>query len=245
VLSQTINRAISIVEFVSERARTLNEIASHLEVHRSTALRQLQTLEGGRFVLRRSDGRFAVGTRLIAIAQQALEGLDLRQIAAPHLRTLQGQVGHTVHMAQLMGDEIIYIDKVEGTDSVRMYSRVGMPASPQASAVGKVILAQLLPGRREALLRNVDWVAHTQNGHASVDTLTADLDRITQQGWGQDDGEFEKFVNCIAAPVSNSTGDIVAGISITSIKVIASLNDLGKFMPSLQQTAQAIRRELG
>lgn len=244
-MSQTINRAISIIEFVSERPRTLNEIASHLEVHRSTALRQLQTLEAGRFVLRHSDGRFAVGTRLMAIAQQALESLDLRQIAAPHLRTLQGEVGHTVHMAQLMGDEIIYIDKVEGTDSVRMYSRVGMPASTHASGVGKVILAQLPPGRREALLRNVDWVTHTQNGHTSVDTLTADLDRIAQQGWGQDDGEFEEFVNCIAVPVANSTGDIVAGISITSIKVIASLNDLGKFMPSLQQTAQAIRRELG
>ena len=244
-MSQTIHRAISIIEHVSEHARTLNEIASHLDVHRSTALRQLQTLEEGRFVLRRSDGRFAVGTRLLAIAQQALEGIDLRQIAAPHMRALQGQVGHTMHLAQLMGDEIIYIDKLDGTASVRMYSRVGRPASPHASGVGKVILAQLSSARREALLRNVDWVAHTPNTHTSLDTLTADLDRIKQRGWGVDDGEFEEFVNCIAVPVSNSTGDIIAGISITSIKVIASLNDLNKFMPSLQQTAQAISRELG
>ena len=60
-----------------------------------------------------------------------------------------------------------------------------------------------------------------------------------------DDGEFEEFVNCIAVPIGNSTGDIVAGISITSIKAIASLKDLDAFMPALQQTAQAISRELG
>ena len=244
-MSQTIHRAISIIEFVSERARTLNEIAAHLGVHRSTALRQLQTLEQDRFVMRRTDGRFAVGTRLIAIAQQALESLDLRQIAAPHLRGLQGHVGHTIHLAQLMGDEIIYIDKVDGTASVRMYSRVGKPASLTASGVGKVILSQLDPGRREALLAGVQWTAHTQSTHTSPETLAADLDRIRQRGWGVDDGEFEEFVNCIAVPICNSTGDIVAGISITSIKAIASLKDLHAFMPALQQTAQAISRELG
>jgi DNA-binding IclR family transcriptional regulator len=244
-LSQTINRAISIIEFVAERARTLNEVAGHLDVHRSTALRQLQTLEDGRFVMRRSDGRFVVGTRLIAIAQLALENLDLRQIAGPHLRTLQAQVGHTVHLAQLMGEEIIYVDKVDGTASVRMYSRVGKPASPTASGVGKVILSQLSPDRRDALLAGVDWTAHTQNTHTSPETLVADLDRIRQRGWGVDDGEFEEFVNCIAVPICNSTGDIVAGLSITSIKAIASLRDLHLFMPVLQECAQAINKELG
>jgi DNA-binding IclR family transcriptional regulator len=244
-LSQTILRAISIIELVSDQARTLNEIAAHLDVHRSTALRQLQTLEQGRFVMRRSDGRFAVGTRLIAIAQQALEGLDLRQIAAPHLRALQGQVGHTIHLAQLMGNEIIYIDKLDGTASVRMYSRVGKPVSPVASGVGKVILSQLSPARRESVVAGTDWTAHTQNTHTSPETLAADLDRIRERGWGVDDGEFEDFVNCIAVPISNTTGDIVAGLSITSIKAIANLKDLDAFKPALQQTAQAISRELG
>lgn len=244
-MSQTILRAISIIEFVSGRARTLNEIAAHLDVHRSTALRQLQTLEQGRFVMRRSDGRFAVGTRLIAIAQQALESLDLRQIAAPHLRALQGQVGHTIHLAQLMGDEIIYIDKLDGTASVRMYSRIGKPVSPTASGVGKVILSQLPPARRESLFAGAEWTAHTQNTHTSPETLAADLDRIRQRGWGVDDGEFEEFVNCIAVPISNTTGEILAGLSITSIKAIASLKDLDAFLPALQQTAQAINLELG
>lgn len=244
-MSQTIDRAISIIEYVSEDARTLNEVAARLEVHRSTALRQLQTLEQARFVLRRSDGRFAVGARLIAIAQRALDGLDLRQIAGPHLRALQEKVGHTVHMAQLLGDEIIYIDKVDGTASVRMYSRIGKPASPNASGVGKVILAQLTPARREVLLDGVEWTALTANTHTSMNTLNADLDRIKQRGWGLDDGEFEEFVNCVAVPVSNSTGDVVAAVSITSIRVIASLNDLREFLPVLQQTADSISRELG
>lgn len=244
-MSQTIDRAIAIIEYVSAGPRTLNEIARHLDVHRSTALRQLQTLEQATFVLRRADGRFAIGPRLIAIAERALEELDLRQVAAPHLRALQEKVGHTIHLAQLIGHEIIYIDKVEGTSSVRMYSQVGKPVTPQASGVGKVILAQLSPPDRDRVLKDIEWVPYTPNTHTSMETLTADLDRIRQRGWGLDDCEFEDFVNCIAVPVSNSTGDVLGAISITSIRVVASLKGLTEFLPLLQRTAESISRELG
>ena len=244
-MSQTIARAISIIDFLSEDARSLNEVAAHLDVHRSTALRQLQTLEAARYALRRSDGRFAVGPRLIAIAQRALDGLNVRQVAAPHLRVLHETTGHTVHLAQLLGDEIIYIDKVDGAASVRLYSRIGKPASLHASGVGKVILSQLSEARRQALLGGVEWVAHTPNTHVNAETLTADLDRIAQRGWGVDDGEFEAFVNCIAVPVSNSNGDVAAAISVTSIKAIASLTDLMTLLPHLQRTAETVSRELG
>lgn len=243
-MSQTIDRAIAIIELVSSSPRSLNEVAAHLDVHRSTALRQIQTLEESGFLLRRSDGRIAIGPRLIAVAQKALEGLDLRQVASAHLRSLQEKVGHTVHLAQLIGDEIIYVDKVDGAASVRMYSQVGKRVTPHASGVGKAILAQLPPERRERLLEKTEWVAYTPNTHTSMDTLTADLDRIRERGWGIDDCEFEDFVNCIAAPVRNSTGDIIGAISITSIRVVANLRDLSAFLPSLLETTAAINSEL-
>jgi DNA-binding IclR family transcriptional regulator len=243
-MSQTIERAISIIEFVSSPPRSLNEVAAHLDVHRSTALRQIQTLEESGFLLRRSDGRIAIGPRLIAVAQKALDGLDLRQVASPYLRRLQEKVGHTVHLAQLIGDEIIYIDKVDGVASVRMYSQVGRRVTPHASGVGKAILAQLSPERRQTLLGNTEWVAHTPNTHTSMDTLSADLDRIKERGWGIDDCEFEDFVNCLAAPVRNSTGDTIGAISITSIRVVANLKELGAFLPELLETTAAINNEL-
>ncbi|GAB3206696.1 IclR family transcriptional regulator [Marinactinospora thermotolerans] len=244
-MSQTVQRAILIIESLAARPRTLGEVADILGVHRSTALRLLQTLEASGFARRLGDGRHAVGTRLIAIAQQTLETLDLRPLASPHLRALHGRHGHTIHLAQLIGDEVIYVDKLESTEGVRMYSRIGRPASLHASGVGKAILSCLPAGRLDELLSGVELTAHTANTLSTRQALDAELATIRERGWAVDDGEFEDFTNCVAAPVRNSTGDIVAALSITSLRVIAPLTELVDLVPDLLATARAISRELG
>lgn len=244
-MSQTVQRAIVIIETVAERPRGLGEVADTLGVHRSTALRLLQTLEGNGFVRRQGDGTYAVGTRFLSIAQQSLESLDLRPLAAPHLRALHPTCGHTLHLAQLIGDEVVYIDKLDSPDGVRMYSRVGRAASLYASGVGKAILAQLPPERVADLLERTELVSHTPTTFDTPQALEAELARIRQRGWAVDDGEFEDFVNCVAAPVGNSSGDIVAALSITSLRVITPLAQLSKLVPDLLETARAISRELG
>jgi DNA-binding IclR family transcriptional regulator len=244
-MSQTVFRAISIVEFLAGRPRTLGEVAEHLGVHKSTALRLLQTLESTGFSRRHQDGRHAVGTRLIAIAQQTLDALDLRSIAAEGLRGLHRACGHTIHLAELVGREIVYVDKVEAPDAVRMYSRIGRPASPYASGVGKAVLAFLDPRRRDELLEGVELVRHTSTTFSAREALEDELERIRRRGWAVDDGEFEDFVNCVAAPVWNSTGRVTGAVSITSLKVIAALPELTAMVPALRETADSISRELG
>lgn len=81
-MSQTVARAIDIVAFVSRRHRTLGEIAEHLGVHKSTALRILQTLDEGGFVRRVPDNRYAMGFQLIAYGQLALDQVEARTLAA-------------------------------------------------------------------------------------------------------------------------------------------------------------------
>ena len=244
-MSQTVLRAISIVEFLAERPRTLGEVAERLGVHKSTALRLLQTLESTGFSRRQDDGRHAVGTRLIAIAQQTLESLDLRTAAGESLRRLHQMCGHTIHLAELVGREIVYIDKVETQNAVRMYSRIGRPASPYASGVGKAVLAFLEALARDELLQGVELTAHTSTTFSTRDALEDELERIRQRGWAVDDGEFEDFVNCVAAPVWSSTGRVAGAVSITSLKVIAPLPELTMLVPALRETADSISRELG
>ncbi len=244
-MSQTVLRAIAIVEFLAEQPRTLGEVAEHLGVHKSTALRLLQTLESTGFSRRHEDGRHAVGTRLIAIAQQTLEAIDLRAVAAESLRRLHRVSGHTVHLAELVGREIVYVDKVEAQDAVRLYSRIGRPASPYASGVGKAVLAFLEPRVRDELLEGVQLVAHTSTTFGTRDALEDELERIRQRGWAADDGEFEDFVSCVAAPLWSSTGRVTGAVSITSLKVIAPLPELTTLLPALRETTYSISRELG
>lgn len=244
-MSQTVQRAIVVIESLAERPRTLKDVADILGVHRSTALRLLQTLVANGFARRLSDGRHAVGTGLIQIAQQTLDHLDLRPLAHPHLRRLHRTCGHTIHLAQLIDDEIIYIDKIDGTDGVRMYSRVGRSAPLHASGVGKAILALLPEERATELIEGADLVAHTDTTLRIRAALEAELERIRERGYAVDDGEFEDFSTCIAAPLRNSTGDVTAAVSLTSLRVIAPLTELTPLVPELTDTAAAITRDLG
>jgi DNA-binding IclR family transcriptional regulator len=243
-MSSTVHRATQIIELIAEGPRSTAQVAEHFQVHPSTIFRQLQTLERASFLIRYSDGTFAIGPRIIAIAQQALEKLDLRRIAHDAVRRLHEQTGHTLHLAQLIEGQVLYIDKVEDASGIRMYSRIGLPVRLNCTGVGKVVLAQLPPARRAELLADADWTRHTP-ATLGPDELDRELDRIAERGWGVDDGEHEEFVNCLAAPIADSTGTVVGALSITSIRMVADLGALREHLDRLLDTTRTISAALG
>jgi len=246
-MSQSIQRAIDIIRRSAESPISLLDAAELLDVHKSTALRILQTLEAARFVRKTGAGTYVFGSGLIELSELTLGAMDLRLHAQPLLRALQRQTGHTVHLAQLTGDEIIYIDKVDSPAlaAVQLPSRVGHAVSIYASAVGKVILAYLSREERDRLLQHVDFERFTATTIASRDELEVALAGIRHEGWARDNGEHDSYVMCVAVPVHDSRGKVVAAISVTAVEVIATLQDLEAHLPLLQRTAAAISGELG
>ncbi|MFI7079675.1 IclR family transcriptional regulator [Micromonospora sp. NPDC049903] len=246
-MGQSIQRAINLIRRSAEHPLTLTEASEVLGVHKSTALRILQTLESARFVRKTGAGTYVFGSGLIELSELALGSMDLRQFAAAHLRQLQRQTGHTVHLAQLTGDEIVYIDKVDSPafDAVKLPSRVGRAVSIYASAVGKVILAYLPRDERDRLLSHVVFERYTETTFADRDALEAELVHVGEQGWAADNGEHDAYVMCIAAPIRDSRGRVIAAISMTAIEVIASLETLKDSLPLLLETATLISREMG
>ncbi|MFG2050731.1 IclR family transcriptional regulator [Micromonospora sp. NPDC048935] len=246
-MAQSIRRAIDLIRRSAEHPLSLTEAAEVLGVHKSTALRILQTLESARFVRRTGAGTYVLGSGLIELSELALGSMDLRQPAAAHLRALQRETGHTVHLAQLTGDEIIYIDKVDSPafDAVKLPSRVGRAVSIYASAVGKTILAYLPREERDRLLSHVVYKRFTDTTFTDRDALDAELARIRDNGWATDNGEHDAYVMCVAAPIRDSRGQVIAAASITAIEVIASLDQLKGNLPRLLETATQISNELG
>ncbi|GIJ26423.1 IclR family transcriptional regulator [Micromonospora qiuiae] len=246
-MGQSIQRAINLIRRAAEHPLTLTEASETLGVHKSTALRILQTLESARFVRKTGAGTYVFGSGLIELSELALGSMDLRQFAAAHLRQLQRQTGHTVHLAQLTGDEIVYIDKVDSPafDAVKLPSRVGRAVSIYASAVGKVILAYLPREERDRLLSHVVFERYTDTTFADRDSLEAELVHVAEQGWAADNGEHDAYVMCVAAPIRDSRGRVIAAISITAIEVIANLEQLKESLPLLREAAASISQELG
>ena len=246
-MSQSIQRAIDLIRRSAEGPLSLTDAAELLDVHKSTALRVLQTLEAARFVRKTGAGTYVFGSGLIELSELTLNSMDLRPFATPLLRTLQRRTGHTVHLAQLTGDEIIYIEKVGSPTptTIQLPSRVGHAVSIYASAVGKVILAHLPRDERDRLLQHVEFERYTATTFSDRDTLEIELAGIRSRGWAVDNGEHDAYVMCVAVPVRDSRGLVVAALSITAVEFVASLATLEGYLPQLLDTATALSLELG
>ncbi|WP_298863689.1 IclR family transcriptional regulator [uncultured Microbacterium sp.] len=243
-MSQSVERAAGILNALAAEPATVIELAERFGIHRSTMFRELQSLEQVGFVRRQIDGTYVVGIRLAVLGGAALEQLDLRGAAYAHLRRLHRIVGNTLHLGALMGDEIVYVDKVEDASGVRMYSRVGAAVRPHCSGIGKAVLAELPVDRRDSLLAGCDWHPYTANTLTSRAALDADLAATARRGWAFDDAEFEDFVGCVAVPIVTAAG-VVGALSLTALRVAQSRRQLEQRVPMLRETAAEISHQLG
>ena len=244
-MSQSIQRAAEVLEFVSLRPRTQTEVAEHLDVHRSTALRILGTLTGCGLTRRHEDGRYSVGYRLAGLAQLAIEQFDLAGVARPHLRALGEECTHTIHLAALEDSGIVYAEKIDQPGMVRLYSEVGQKVCLHTAGVAKVILAFQPATFVDAMLRTTDFARHTDTTITSAQRYREELAVVAERGWSVDDGEYEDYVNCVAMPVRDASGRVMAAVSITALKARASLDDLGRLLPRLTEVTTTISKELG
>ena len=243
-MSASVERAMRILVELAEGPATISELARRLHVHRTTSLRLLRTLEEQRFV-RRTDEGYRLGPRVATLAAAALDGLDVRDRAARHIRALGDSCGHTVHLGALEGDRVVYLDKVESRHAVRMYSRVGAVAPLHATAMGKVILAHTPRAERDVLLGEPPFARCTSHTRTDRAGMEEELERVARRGWALDDFEHEEFVHCVAAPVRDASGTVVAAVSISAPSMVLDRPGLVSLTGDLLATAHEVSEELG
>ncbi|MGF1429319.1 IclR family transcriptional regulator [Kitasatospora sp. LaBMicrA B282] len=244
-MSQTVDRALALLAELAEGERSLEQLATLLGVHKSTALRLLRSLEQARLVHRDPAHRYHLGAGLFALAGRALEQRPVRRIAAPHLAELNAATGQTVHLAALEGGEVVYVDKYESRQPVRMYSRIGLPVPLHCAAVSKVLLAGLPPTERRRLVGTVEFTPFTARTLTTPQALLAELDTVAEQGWAQDRGEHESFVNCVAAPVRDATGRVVAAVSLSAPDLVLRHEQVLALLPRLLAAAATVSADCG
>lgn len=244
-MSQSLERALDLLDQLGQRPHSLIELTESLGVHKSTVLRLLQSLESHQYARRMPNGTWGVGFGLVATAQHALDAIDLRGVARPYLLALGNELGHTIHLSQLVGNEIVYVDKVEGIGAVRMQSRIGAAAPPHTAGVAKVILAYSSPAVRTAVLANSTFQRFTATTITSPARFAAELDAIVARGWATDDGEYEDYINCVAVPIRDRAGLVSASISVTALRALAPLETLATHIRRLNAACASISTELG
>lgn len=214
--NQSTLRALDLLEYLCQvGSAPLGRIASDLRLNKSTLHRFLAALVGRGYVVQRDDRRYEVTLKLLTLSSLLIDRFDVREQIRPVVRETMESTGETVHVGVLEGVDVVYIDKIEGRQAVRMASRIGSRVPAHASALGKVLLAELPDGEARARLAGVELTPVTARTITDLDDLLAELDRVRRAGYAVDDLESEDGIRCVAAPVRDRSGQGVAALSIS------------------------------
>ncbi|MBB2724284.1 UNVERIFIED_ORG: DNA-binding IclR family transcriptional regulator [Rhizobium aethiopicum] len=195
---------------------------------------------GGGIAQARETGTLGKLMVLLDFAARSWARNEFRLIAEPHLADLQQATGETVHLGVLRGQSIIYLDKVEGRQPVRMYSQIGNASPCYCTGVGKVALSLLPAESLVDLLAGVNFTRFTAATHASPASLLAEIHEIADQGYAFDREEHEAGIRCVAAPIWSEDRTFLGGVSITGPAYRLSMELLAQWAVPVRQAAGRI-----
>ncbi len=242
----TLGKVIAVLERVAlaDRPMRFTDVLAESGQPRGTLHRQLSHLVQEGLLDLGADHVYTPGLRLLKLAAASWARNDFRVVAAPFLETLHRRTGETVHLGVLRGREIIYLDKVESRQAVRMNSQIGNASPAFCTGVGKAALSVLQPAALEALLSDVElhrYTPHTITGRAA---FLAELATIRESGIAFDREEHEPGIRCVAAPVHDVACCLLAGISVTGPAYRVGPEQLEQWAPYVAEAARGIMAEL-
>lgn len=242
-----LTRALAILEILaaSRNGLTLPEVARRESMPKSSAHCILLTLLRQGYVSRSPrTRRYVCSSKLLWLANQALEGLRLREVAVPFLRQLSLGTGLSVHMAILENHEAILIAKIDPPGAAPLSTWPGRRMGLHCTGVGKALLAYIPDDELRQLLKVRAFSRHNDNTITSPKRLLQQAEMIRAAGYAVDDEEDEVGYRCLGAPVFDDQGHIVAAISLAG-SVIQVNDDKLKFLAGqLKRASDAITASL-
>jgi len=199
-----LDRALTLLECLAQSRRgfSVSELSRRLGLPKSSVHLILRTLERRGYLQRQAaGGRYRFGLKLVALGQQALDGMDLRDEARPVLASLARATGLTVHLGVLEQGEIVVIERIESSAPIRVVSWVGRRLPVHSTAAGKALMAFLPEEDGDRTI-------------ATVPELERELARVRQLGYAVCDEEHEPGVRAVGAPILDPQGHAVAAVSV-------------------------------
>jgi DNA-binding IclR family transcriptional regulator len=248
-LVQSVERALSILTCFSDSEPQLRvaDISRRLGLAQSTVSRMIATMERLGFVERDPvSGLVGPGLQLVTLAGVALNQQEVQRQAQAELSAVAIDLGLAANLAILREDHIFYLSTVEGPKAPKLYTMIGKRNPVHCTAMGKVLVAHLPEGEREALLARIDYPAFTPNTAASAGALRPMLDQVIAQGYGMEREELAFGRACVAAPIRSASGQVVAAASISGpLSALALDERQGELVSRVIEFTDRISRKLG
>jgi len=245
---QALDRAFTLVEIIanSPEPLSLKKITELAGLPKPTVYRILSSLEIWGYVEQDNEKMYRLGTKLMVLGNIVEEKLEIRKIARPFLEKLNQETKETVFLGVLDKGRSLYIDKLESHYSVRLFSRIGTRNYVHSTSLGKCLLSELKEEVILEILRTQGMPRLTPQTITDPQVFLDHLREVRAQGYALDQMENEEGVCCIAAPIRNYQGKIVAAVSISGpIQRITNEVIENLLKPALLTTVNDISKALG
>lgn len=247
-LPQTVERALDILEAFldSNDALGITELSRRVNLNKSTTYRIIQALRKRGYIKQDSQtNKYCLGYKILKIAYTSLNQNKLREIARKYMEELSEKTSHTVQLTVLEGNEVIYIDQVEGNDIFQLRLQVGNRGPLHCTAAGKCILAFLKEGEFEAVVRRCHLTRLTEKTITSVGRLRKELRVIKRAGFSFCNREYDMHLRSIGAPIIGMGSKVIGAVVLTAPSNRIRIKELSSFGKMVRETGFKISVEMG
>ena len=215
--TQSFSRSIRLLQHICDRVTppAFQDLLAECTFTRPTLYRLLHGLEAEGLIRQTGDRRYKPGARLINLARTALATSDIRELAREALVRVRDITGETVHLAVPSGEGLVYIDKIESLETVRMNSTIGTFVPLHSSGVGKAYLSALPEEELDNYLENAVLSPITPFTTTDPGALRAQIDQCRARGFVFDSQENETGIACFGAPILDEDGYPIAAVSVS------------------------------
>ncbi|QHQ59636.1 helix-turn-helix domain-containing protein [Anaerocolumna sedimenticola] len=247
--NQSSEKMLVILEYLANQREPVRllDISKELGVNVSTVLRFVTALVNKGYAAQDEEtSRYYLTYKICALANRVSVKIDIRTIAKPYMEELSKIFGESVCLAVEDNEMVVYIEVVEGSGQIlRITQRIGNVAPMHCTGIGKLLLMNYSEAELDHLIQVKGLTRFTDHTLTSKWQLKEEIESIRQRGYAYDDEECERGARCVAAPVYDTSGKVIAGISITGPANRLTDTFIKPRIPSLLQMVESISRKMG
>ncbi|AXF75684.1 DNA-binding transcriptional regulator KdgR [Erwinia tracheiphila] len=243
----SVMKVFGILQALGEgREHGITDLSQRLMMSKSTVYRFLQTMKSLGYIAQEGESeKYTLTLKLFELGAKALQNIDLIRLADVQMREISRQTRETIHLGALEENSIVYIHKIDSLYNLRMYSRIGRRNPLHSTAIGKVLLAWRDRQEVVKMLDGVEFTRSTARTIASAEALMHQLDIVRISGFAEDNEEQEEGLRCLAVPVFDRFGVVVAGMSVSFPTLRFAHDKKSEYVKLLQQAGSAISEQMG
>jgi len=244
----SLDRAVDVLEVLAnaDTGQTLADIARKTDIPKSTLFRILSTLQNRDCVTLDVDTKaYSLGLKLWGLGSAFLQETDLDSSAVPYMRDLAEDCEASIFLAIMDGTEVVYIRRMESPNSVMMVQKLGHQAPVYCTATGEAMLAFHSEERREEIIEEMDFAAHTPHTNTDPEEFRRRLRQVRDEGVAVVDGEYNPELLCISAPVLGRRGAVEAAITVALPSSEARPERIQRIKREVREKALGLSREMG